>query len=306
MWRVVISPGKGFAPHLPGQGVEAVDLRRLSMQERMTPRALSAYRPPELAMAYLPTVERPTPVTLAHPNGRNYRPLYIFPPDERHVLTDTSWPWLLIGKVFTSDGTSGSGALVGDRLVLTARHVAPWRSIQAGNWWMKFVPHSWDGTEPFGSSFVSHIRYPSASDIPHDYAVLRLYEPLGKRLGYFGTTSYDDDWEDEAVWASVGYQADVASAQRPAVQLRASIEEDYSSGDGVALETEADLNHGASGGPFWAWFSGHQARIVGVVSGEVDFATSYVVYTSHDYDNALAGGVHMVHLVDWGRSNWPA
>src|SRR5438093_243188 len=57
--------------------------------------------------------------------------------------------------IVTSDGHSGSGALVGGRIVLTARHVPPERSIKVGNWWMKFTPHYFDAAESFGSSFIS-------------------------------------------------------------------------------------------------------------------------------------------------------
>ena len=82
--------------------------------------------------------------------GRKCRPLIVFPGDSRHILFDTSWPWVLSGKIINSDGKWGSGVLIGDRLVLTARHVLPWNSISNGNWWMKFTPHYFDGTENFG------------------------------------------------------------------------------------------------------------------------------------------------------------
>lgn len=170
---------------------------------------------------------------------------------------------------------------------------------------MKFVPHAWDGTEPFGSSFVTEIRYPTHSDLAHDYLVARLAEPLGQQLGFFGAQEYDDDWEDRNVWAAVGYAGDIAGGQRPTVQLGASIIDDSSSGNGDALFTKADLNHGDSGGPFWAWFDGH-ARIIGVVSGEADDATDYVIATVDDWVNAVSGGEHMVNLISWGRDNWPA
>jgi hypothetical protein len=69
------------------------------------------------------------------------------------------------------------------------------------------------------------------------------------------------------------------------------------------LESEADLNHGDSGGPVWAWFNDH-ARIVAVVSGEVDFGTDYGLFQTHDHDNSLAGGADMVELIRWARQNW--
>jgi hypothetical protein len=299
-WRVDVDLGRELSPFLPGAVAAGIDI-----QELPAPGALDAHRPDELAGAWIPQVEKVDRQKLRAPDGREFTPLFIYPPDDRMILTDTSWPWLLVGKVTNSDGKAGSGALVGDRLLVTARHVAPWNSISSGNWWMKFTPHAWDGTEPFGSSFVTDIRYPTHTDLAHDYLVARLAEPLGQRLGYFGAQEYDDDWEDMNVWAAVGYAGDIAGGQRPTVQLGASIIDDSGMDDGDALFTKADLNHGDSGGPFWAWFDGH-ARIVGVVSGEADDATNYVIATVDDWVNAVSGGEHFVRLITWGRDNWPA
>jgi hypothetical protein len=229
------------------------------------------------------------------------------------VLTDTSFPWLLVGKIITSDGTSGSGALVGDRIVLTARHLRPEKSIAAGNWWMKFTPHYFDGGEPFGSSFISNNHFlkktgDTGFDIAHDFMVCRLFEPLGQRLGFFGVEEYTEDWNDLEVWANVGYPGELAGGERPLVELRCSVEDSEDYGGGQMLETEADLTHGNSGGPFWAWFSGddgkQHARIVAVVSDEADFATSLGLVTIHDHDNGLAGGADLVNIVRWARDNW--
>jgi hypothetical protein len=220
---------------------------------------------------------------------------------QRQILTDTSYPWLLTGKIFTSDGTGGSGVLVGDRLVLTARHVVPWTSIAAGNWWMKFVPAYFDGREPFGSSYVSDVTNYGTDDseynLSHDYAVLRLYDPLGAWLGYLGSSEFDDGWRNNDNFINIGYMLDIAGSQEPVWQ-RYWIEDDYEDDDGQTLETEASLNYGASGGPFFGWFNnGSQIRVIGAVTGETGFGD--------DVDNSLAGGPNMVNLIDWGRANWP-
>ena len=171
-----------------------------------------------------------------------------------------------------------------------------------GSWWLKFVPHYFDGKEPFGSSYVSDTRYYSGNDPQHDYMVCRLFDPLGTNLGYFGAQEYIDRWNGLAVWASVGYPGDFQSGQRPAVQVPAIIEGRNTNGGGQALETEADLWYGASGGPFWAWFpvggGNLTPRIVGVVKGEYDV-------TPGDDDNSLSGGGDMVRLIAWARANWP-
>src|SRR5947209_1157412 len=100
--------------------------------------SLDGYRPTFRGINYMPEVQMPV-VPRRRRSTREFGG--IFPPDDRTVLTDTAYPWLTVGKVFTSDGTTGSGALVGDRIVLTAKHMRPVNSIAAGSWWIKFVPH---------------------------------------------------------------------------------------------------------------------------------------------------------------------
>ena len=314
LWRCEIDLGADQAPRY-GRSEEALEPERVAPFDR-TRRAvgegLPGFRPPQLSLSYLPRVERqPGRVTYEH-RGRRYRPLYIFGSDDRHVLVDTSWPWLTVGKVTTSDGDAGSGALVGGRIMLTARHVRPGRSIDAGSWWMKFTPHAFDGMEPFGSSFVSDLRiyFPTGDtgvDVAHDYMACRLYEPLGERLGYFGTQEYTEDWNDVEVWAGVGYPGELSAGGRPFVQLRCSFEDSEDYDGGQIMESEADLTRGDSGGPFWAWFPtshGNTPRIVAVTAAELDFGTSLGFVTIHDHDNALAGGADLVRLVEWARQNW--
>jgi hypothetical protein len=315
-WKIELDPNGASLTSLPGLHDQAVDLpspRIHRAAKRRSLASLDGYRPAGLGVSFSPQVRRQKSRNTHESRGRRYRPLYIFPPDDRVVLTDTSYPWLAIGKIITSDGTSGSGALVGARTMLTARHVRPDRSIAAGNWWIKFTPHAFDGSEPFGSSFVSDNHYYAMTgdgdvDAAHDFMVCRLYEPLGNALGTFGMQEYTEDWNDKGVWASVGYPDDVAGGQEPVVQLSCSMEDSEEYGGGQVMETEADLNHGQSGGPFWAWFTksdgGQTPRIVGVVSGEFDFGTSIGPITIHDHDNGVAGGGNMVDLINWARANW--
>jgi len=100
------------------------------------------------------------------------------------------------------------------------------------------------------------------------------------------------------VWSNVGYPIDVGGGQRPAVQTGQSMEDDYEDDSGQYIETEASLNHGNSGGPFFSWFTDGQVRLCSVVSGETTF--------NGDVDNVLAGGDDMINLISWGRANWPA
>lgn len=302
LWRVVVEAEGATAPYL--LGVSSEPLPRSRSRSGARPGRLNAYRPPWLDLTYLPSPQRrPTKDKLNGRPGDVYEPLDVFPDDSRVVLTTTSWPWCCIGKIFTSDGDAGSGALVGDRTVITAQHMRPAKSIAEGHWWMQFVPLYWDGTSEVGlSSYVSDTRWYNRDDlefnVSHDYMALRLFEPLGQQLGYFGANEFDDDWRGLRVFSGVGYPVDIAADQRPVVQFNWWMEDDDEDDDGQILETEASLTYGESGGPFFAWWPNNDPRIVGVVSGGGDF--------SGDHDNALAGGPNLIDLIEWARANWPA
>ncbi|WP_144030877.1 trypsin-like serine peptidase [Bradyrhizobium japonicum] len=217
LWKVGVEIAGGTAPGFPlGNTVQRHE--RTSSAGKIT--GHPSYRPEWLDVNFSPkTGVRPPKPQIRDKKGRKVTPLTVFPGDGRNILFDTSWPWLLTGKIITSDNDTGSGVLIGDRLVLTARHLMPWNSISTGSWWMKFTPHYFDGTEPFGSSFVSDARHYGTDDtefnLSHDYAVLRLFEPLGHQLGYIGTTSFVDDWRNLNVWSNIGYPFDVGGGERP-------------------------------------------------------------------------------------------
>jgi V8-like Glu-specific endopeptidase len=243
-------------------------------------------------------------------DGRRTEPLWVYD-NARYAFQDSSWPWGLVGRIFNNEGFSGTGALIGDRTVITAGHMVPWNSTAAGSWWMKFVPAYFNGTSLFGAgveSYVSDARgYNTGGNVTgYDWAVLRLYEPLGQSLGYFGYNSYSTDWNDLGVWSNIGYPGDIDNAEEPAFQQGFTINDtDGDSNGGEELETEnCDLNHGNSGGPSFAWWNnGTDPRIVGVVSGQ---ETEYQFPFSTRNDNVFASGDGFVNMCAWGRANWPA
>jgi V8-like Glu-specific endopeptidase len=234
-------------------------------------------------------------------DGRRVRPLWVYD-SARFAFEDASWPWGLVGRIFNNRGESGTGALIGDRLVITAGHMVPWGDSP---WSMRFVPAYFNGTSLFGAgveSFVSDARGYDTGGTGYDWAILRLYEPLGSSLGYFGYNSYSNDWNGLPVWSNIGYPGDIDNAEEPAFQQGFTINDtDGDSNGGEELETEnCDLNHGNSGGPMFAWWNnGTDPRIVGVVSSEETEDKSR-------NDNVFASGDGFVNLCAWGRANWPA
>lgn len=109
------------------------------------------------------------------------------------VINYTAFPFSCSGKLFVGANSNfvaplwtGSAAIVGRNLLLTASHCAPWNTSGTGGitgWWMRFVPSYNNGTEPLGSSYISDFRgVENTDDVTGlDYVICRLYKPLGDR-----------------------------------------------------------------------------------------------------------------------------
>jgi V8-like Glu-specific endopeptidase len=294
-WPMGVLPGDSAEKESPQSIADAVDPRV----------GYTAFRPDWQHVFYTP---RPLPgegepQMMRRMRGRPVRPLYVFAPDDRRVYRDASWPWGLVGRITTSGGWSGSGALIGNRLVVTAGHVVPWG---AGSWWMRFVPAFYDGTSLHGAgveSYVSDARgFDTAGDVTgYDWAVLRLYEPLGQWLGYFGYNGYSSSWEDQAYWTLLGYPGAVSGGTRPSYQSAASVfDDDSDSNGGQELESQVDATPGNSGGPFFGWWGG-DPRIIGVVSGQEE---DWIFPFGFEKGNVMASGSGFTNLIAWGRTNW--
>jgi V8-like Glu-specific endopeptidase len=238
-------------------------------------------------------------------NGRRVTPLFVFGADDRWQFRDPSWPWGLVGRVFNSRGESGTGALIGDRIVMTAGHMVPWGDK---SWWVRFVPAYYDGTSLHGDGVESYVSDARGYDVQgsptgYDWAVMRLYNPLGSMLGYFGYNGYSDSWNDQGFWSIIGYPGAIANATRPSFQGGITVNDtDGDSNGGEELESDtADITPGDSGGPMFGWWGG-DPRLVGVVSGEEE--TDFLWWTLSK-ENIMAGGSGFTSLAAWGRSNWP-
>lgn len=297
--------------HRPGASAERIDPSRV-LHEIDRDVGPQAYRPEWINATYhpRPAIDADRLELLRSFNGRATRPLYVFDKDDRAVYRDTSWPWGLVGKVFNSNGKVGTGALIGDRLVATAGHMVPWGKQ---GWWMRFVPDYYDGSSLHGPGFQSYVSDARGWDVDgdvtgYDWAVLRLYEPLGDWLGYFGYNGFSSSWLNQSRWTLLGYPSSVANGRRPSRQFGASVNDiDSDSHGGSELETRADATPGNSGGPYFGWFDG-DPRLVGVVSGEeTDWTPGPWPWEWGDTErnNVIAGGSGFTAMMAWGRSNWP-
>lgn len=241
--------------------------------------------------------------------GSRVMPHYVFGNDDRQPYYPSGYPWLCIGQLYVwADASapdpqfSGSAALAGRNFVVTASHMVPWDSGD-GNWMAKFVPADYDGQSTLGSGVFSWverahgIRDHSQGD---DIAIMKLFDPLGDWLGYFGTKRYSDDWEDAPYWTLAGYPGAVANGMRPSRQSGISVLDDDSEGDGLEIEHNGDASPGDSGGPLFAWWN-DGPYLIGVHSGgEEEYQFPIWVVEN----NVAAGGNLLNKIVRWGRENW--
>ena len=182
---------------------------------------LEAFRPLWQPYVFHPkAVEtQPAPPMLQRKCGDKVRPDIVFNRDDRELFYPQGFPWQCIGRLFVSSQNSGlasgTATLVGRRTVLTSSHLIPWG---APGLIVLFVPAYWNWPIPWtpltptvppplqmASIGTDVWGYQQGKRQAYDLALVRLREPLGDRLGYFGATVYDDDWEDERVgrWSGI-------------------------------------------------------------------------------------------------------
>ena len=293
-------PGAVFG-HV-GRELVAVPVPRPSAE---TPKDSEPHRPEWSGVSFTPVAAAPqSRAILRRRKGARVRPEYVFPPDGRQVYYPGSYPWRTVGRIFVWSNASaanwawwGSAALVSKNAILTASHVVPWGS--GSNWKALFVPAYYDGSSVYGvftASWVTSARGYKDHAQGDDMATMRLAQPLGDWLGYFGYKTYNDDWEDGEYWTLAGYPGDVANAQRPSAYYWFPITDDDSDGAGVELEYKADTNSGNSGGPVFGWWDG-KPYVIGTHSGGED-------NFGEPRQNVAAGGSALSSLIAWARANW--
>ncbi len=251
-------------------------------------------------------------------SGRRVLAHEVYSPENRTVFSPVGYPMHCIGRLLVWDtpGTtrpqrSGSAVLVGSRVVLTCAHLMP-RNGSPGMWGVLFVPGYFDGASVAGvNSWCEAYRVAPgfAPDDAHqafDISVMKLYDPLGDALGYFGARTYKSGWEDEERWTLVGYPGAIANAERPSMQSGIAVIDDDPDGKFAEIEHRGDASDGNSGGPLFGAFP-DGPYVIAVHAGyeyrTIDIPLVPTIVAENN--NVAAGGTGMVDMIRAARADWP-
>lgn len=267
----------------------------------------SSAHPAELERRFLPTR------TFEHRvNPELKYATCIFPPEDRFVFSDTSFPWRTCGKV----GPSGaSGVMVGPRHLLTVSHGINWHTpTREEPWvadWLSFTPSAFDENAPFGTAVGTHVYWQhqvvgptvDSTEAQFDYVVVVLDQPIGEVTGWMGSRSYTDDWDGSNYWSHVGYPSDLGGGVRPIFIGDVALDGDDSEDDAhQTMRHQGDVWPGQSGGPYFGWWDGEPwPRVVGVQSWELYEDDARTIPLT----NGASGGASMVDLIIRARNDHP-
>jgi hypothetical protein len=298
--------------HAPGLSQGLLDPSELPGEETVRS---SAFRPPWLGRTVLP---RMAPMTVP-PRAFEAKTPPLLPATAmtqlmRQELIGSGYPFSAIGRVFSGVGgdvsnwrntwtMSGTGVLVGRKLLLTASHIAPWNR-GPGDWWMHFVPAYRAGGAPFGTSFVEQFRgVRTGKDVSgRDVVICKLYQPIGNLTGWLGRWRwFNDDRYKDFPYTSVGYPGNMFNAERPIIEPFVAVEDLDSDGDGLEIETRPFTSNGWSGGPLYFWRN-NEPLVVGVCSGREEDVSIWDFFTKTS--SVFAGGRRLLDLVAYGEANW--
>ena len=171
------------------------------------------------------------------------------------------------------------------------------------DWKIRFTAALYNGDSivgPGGVSYVSDARWWGHDQTGRDIALLRLYEPLGTSLRYFGAKTYDSSWNNDHFWTLCGYGADIGAMVRPSRQVGIAVLDVDTHGLAAQLEHRGDIDVGDSGGPFFGfWVPDPNPYAVGTTTGGTTFGTGEDV-------NFAAGGALMKQGIAVRELDWPA
>lgn len=231
---------------------------------------------------------------------------FINPPDSRYLNNDTTYPFNLVGKLSWSNGVFCSGALIGPRHALTAKHC--W--IDDPSVTATFSPNfngsvsNTTGSATVLAGFMPPIEWGTPCGFKGDWAILILDQRLGQRNGYFGVrqASNSSEFVEQEIFTHVGYPGDLDGGSRP---YRVDGNPIYENPPGRTqfdcdefgpFYTDTDCMGGQSGGPIWE------------MDGDDAFIWGTLAVTGVNDGTAWSGwgsGDEMLGAIDFALSEFP-
>lgn len=196
----------------------------------------------------------------------------VFGDDDRKELRDVKHPWSTIGRLDAPDNRICTATLVGRDLIITAAHCVIDGETQAlakGSY--TFYPSLTDGKYKV-SSRVKHFWWGTKNpngEPSKDWAIGRLADPLGDKLGWMGVYPQDlSKMMNQKNLLLVGYSADLKKASSAHWVNRCSFTNWNHMFQGVASH-DCDMTSGASGGPMIWQGDEKKLWIVGINTAEL-------------------------------------
>ncbi|KAK2039826.1 trypsin-like serine protease, partial [Colletotrichum somersetense] len=216
---------------------------------------------------------------------------FIIGADDRRLWNDPNYPFIAVGRLQWSNGVFCSGAMVGPRHFLTAKH------CHVDGVPGVFAP-GYDNGARYGQAQLTNVLFTtgqepySPCETKGDWAIYAIDQRLGERTGYFGAKLPDPSMLDRPQFYHIGYPGDKDGGSRPYRQTDITIHSKPRTFDCDStgpIWTDTDVMGGQSGGPLWELDGNSNRWIWGALSVGVQSATEG--YSGFASGNGMVDGI---------------